>query len=178
MTSGWRENKISQVRVVHYKKTLLFYHSIKIKEYKHPGLTWFAPRMDVPDVQCNVSLYGWYSMPPTVHKILIHGADIIRAAIVPIGQLSEEAQESRNKDFKRFRANYTRKSSRKLTNEDLLNILLISSDPLISSLRKVYPKNEHEFFDETLDLINEEQLDGNDENEIEELEPDSENESE
>jgi hypothetical protein len=40
-------------------------------------------------------------MPPTVHKLLIHGADIIENEVLPIGQLSEVAQEARNKDFKR-----------------------------------------------------------------------------
>jgi len=31
-------------------------------------------------------------MPPSVHKILIHGSLAIKYALVPIGQLSEEAQ--------------------------------------------------------------------------------------
>ena len=48
-----------------------------------------------------VKLYPWYPMPPTVHKILIHGHEIIQTALLPIGQLSEEAQEARNKEFKR-----------------------------------------------------------------------------
>ena len=39
-------------------------------------------------------------MPPTVHKMLIHGGEIIRRALVPIGWLSEEAQEARNKDYR------------------------------------------------------------------------------
>ena len=48
-------------------------------------------------------------MPVTVHKILIHGAFVISNALLPIGQLSEEAQEARNKDFKRYREIHTRK---------------------------------------------------------------------
>jgi hypothetical protein len=40
-----------------------------------------------------VELYGWYYMSVTVHKLLIHGADIIQNCIVPIGNLSEEASE-------------------------------------------------------------------------------------
>ncbi|KAL4712122.1 hypothetical protein ACJJTC_010983 [Scirpophaga incertulas] len=49
-----------------------------------------------------VSLYNWYCMSSTMHKILIHGADIIsRHAVIPIGSLSEEASEARNKDFRR-----------------------------------------------------------------------------
>jgi hypothetical protein len=42
--------------------------------------------------------YGWYYMPASVHEILIHGAKIIEAAILPVAQLSEEAQEACNID--------------------------------------------------------------------------------
>lgn len=44
--------------------------------------------------QLFVSKYKWYNMSTTVHKVLIHGPNIIEASIMPIGQLSEEAQES------------------------------------------------------------------------------------
>jgi hypothetical protein len=54
-------------------------------------------------VSCFVDLYDWYNMSPTVHKLLIHSADIIDNAVLPIGQLSEEVQEARNKDIKRLR---------------------------------------------------------------------------
>ena len=37
-------------------------------------------------------------MPATGHKILVHAADIVSGAILPIKQLSEKAQEYRNKD--------------------------------------------------------------------------------
>ncbi|XP_050512019.1 uncharacterized protein LOC126888052 [Diabrotica virgifera virgifera] len=85
-----------------------------------------------------VAKYSWYYMPSSVHKILLHGAIVIKEAILPIGQLSEEAQESRNKDLKSFREKHTRKISRISGNQDLLNRLLITSDPVISSLRQ-YP---------------------------------------
>lgn len=87
-----------------------------------------------------VAKYPWYYMPTSVHKILLHGAIIIKEAILPIGQLSEEAQESRNKDLKSFREKHTRKISRTTGNQDLLNRLLITSDPLISSLRQCPPR--------------------------------------
>lgn len=51
--------------------------------------------------------------------------------------MSEEALESWNKDVRRYRLNFTRKSSRTETNEDLVHQLLISSDPLIYSLWKI-----------------------------------------
>ena len=74
-------------------------------------------------------------MPSSCHMILIHGSDVIETFLIPIGQLSEEAQEARNKDIKRCRENNTRKSTPIHTNEDIIHFLLISSDPYISSLR-------------------------------------------
>lgn len=49
-----------------------------------------------------VTLYPWYDMPSTIHKILIHGFEVIKSFCLPIGQLSEEAQEARNKDIKKY----------------------------------------------------------------------------
>lgn len=83
-----------------------------------------------------ISNYNWFNMPVSVHKILVHGSDIIKFAMVPIGQLSEEAQEARHKEIKKYRECNTRKNSRLNTMQDLLNNLLLSSDPVISSLRK------------------------------------------
>lgn len=84
-----------------------------------------------------VEQYSWYYMPATVHKILVHGSDVIEFAAVPIGHLSEEVLESRHKEVRRFRQQNTRKVSRIKTNEDLLHALLISSDPLVTSYRKI-----------------------------------------
>lgn len=39
-----------------------------------------------------------------------------------------------------YREHYTRKISRIKINEDLMNMLIVSSDPLISSMRKAYSK--------------------------------------
>lgn len=86
--------------------------------------------------------YSWYPMPVSVHKILFHGRDIIATCVHPIGQLSEDAQEARNKHNRKFRELFTRKTSRIDTNTDLINRLLVSSDPVISSLRAP-PKTKH-----------------------------------
>ena len=59
-------------------------------------------------------------MPQSLHKILTHGHQVIQLKRLPIGMLSEEAQESRNKDFKKFEENFERKFSRVKTNEDLM----------------------------------------------------------
>ena len=74
-----------------------------------------------------VKLYGWYNMPVSVHKVLIHGPDILNNFIVPIGTLSEEAQEAKNKYLKYYREHHTRKISTLQLNDDLFKRLLLSS---------------------------------------------------
>lgn len=82
-----------------------------------------------------VKLYNWYNMPVTVHKVLLHGGSIISSAVLPIGMLTEEAQEARMKDYRQYRLSHSRKCSRKSTNEDVMNFLMASSDPLINKYR-------------------------------------------
>ena len=79
-------------------------------------------------------------MSQSVHKFLVHGHAIIARQYLPIGLMLEEAQEARNKDFKKFREDFGRKTSRIDTNRDLVNRLLVSSDPVITSLRKGHKK--------------------------------------
>lgn len=88
-----------------------------------------------------VALYPWFYMPQSVHRVLIHGYLVIDSFTLPIGMMSEEAQESRNKDFKKYREHHSRKISREQTNQDLINRLLMTSDPFISSIRR--PKQRH-----------------------------------
>lgn len=104
-------------------------------------------------VELYVKLYHWYYMSPTVHKYLIHGGEIIKNAIVPIGQLSEDAQEARNKDFRYYRENHTRKFSRLKTNEDLVNNLLVTSDPFISNIRVDYKSIKKELHPDAILLL-------------------------
>lgn len=66
-----------------------------------------------------VKMYPCYNMPPTLHKYFIHGPEIISSALLPIGQLTEEAQEARNKDFKRYREHNARTYSREKTVENI-----------------------------------------------------------
>lgn len=51
-------------------------------------------------------------MPTSWHVILLHGYEIMASMPFPIGMMSEEAQESRNKDLKHFRDDHTRKINR------------------------------------------------------------------
>ena len=78
-------------------------------------------------------LYNWYYMPASLHKLLIHGADVIRSLLLPIGSYSEEAQESRSKDNRLYRIKHARKTSRTDTITDQFCYLMITSDPFISS---------------------------------------------
>nr|XP_042898632.1 uncharacterized protein LOC122269457 [Parasteatoda tepidariorum] len=100
-----------------------------------------------------VNEYSWYPMPASVHKILIHGHDILKSALLPIGMMSEEAQEARNKDFRNYREKFTRKISRVHTNEDILHMFLISSDPVISSLRKLPSRKSGSMPQAVIDLL-------------------------
>lgn len=92
-------------------------------------------------------------MPVTVHKILVLDSDIIKTCKIPIGQLSEDAQEARHKDCRRFKEFYTQKISRESTNKDLLRMLLISSDPVVNSFRTNPQKPSTIFSPEVLNLL-------------------------
>lgn len=84
-----------------------------------------------------LNLYGWYYMPSSVHKVLVHGCEIIDFFELPIGQLSEDALEATHKEFRKVRLHNSRKTSRIDCNEDILRNLLISSDPELASLRQM-----------------------------------------
>lgn len=65
--------------------------------------------------------YNLYYMGSSLHKILIHGESVIRHfAILPLGKISEDAQEARKKDYRRYRLHHFRNCSRAATNEDVL----------------------------------------------------------
>ena len=64
-------------------------------------------------------LYGWFNMPVSVHKHLIHGTDVMRSHILPIGMCSEEAQEARKKRVRQYiyRKIHAQKYSRQNTHD-------------------------------------------------------------
>lgn len=101
-----------------------------------------------------IETYGWYNMTASVHKLLIHGEAIISNFSIPIGHLSEEASEARNKEFRKYRRIHSRKMDRIKTNEDILHQLLVSSDPVVSNLRqKNSEKKRQDMFPETLEML-------------------------
>lgn len=73
----------------------------------------------------------------SVHKLLIHGTEIIASSLLPIGQMSEDAQGSCHKYFKKFREDFSRKYSRTKTMDDIFSRFLVSSDPYLSSCRQL-----------------------------------------
>lgn len=88
-----------------------------------------------------------------MYKLLIHGPQIIAHILLSIGQLSEEAQEVRNKNIKRYSEDFSRKCSREKTMEDIFNRLMVTSDPYISSIRKLPRKNLKSLSKETVELL-------------------------
>lgn len=96
-----------------------------------------------------INQYGWYKMSASVHKLLIHGADIIKSLKLPVGQLSEDVIEAGHKSYKNLRQYHSRKTSRINTNIDILNWMLISSDPVITSHREK-PKKQGEIYNDVV----------------------------
>ena len=75
--------------------------------------------------------YPWFCIPHAVHKILVHSTLVMELEVLPVGALSEEAQEARNKDVKNFREFFSLKSSRQNTNRDVMRRLLQPKNILI-----------------------------------------------
>ncbi|XP_050314983.1 uncharacterized protein LOC126749358 [Anthonomus grandis grandis] len=92
-------------------------------------------------------LYSWYYMPSSVHKVLVHGCDIIDFFELPIGQLAEDALEERHKEFRKIRLCNSRKTSRVNANTDIISTLLLTSDPELSSYRQSTKKNKNILYD-------------------------------
>ena len=73
-------------------------------------------------------------MPASLHKLLVHGAKVIRSLMLPIGAYSEEAQESRNKHVNWYREKRARKISRKDNITGQFRQLCVTSDPVIAAI--------------------------------------------
>ena len=100
-----------------------------------------------------VELYPWYPMPPTVHKVLFHGKEVMEKYMFPIGMYSEEAQEALNKIVRNSRLDHARKISRVATMTDQFHFLLINSDPKINHFRTKKPKRNIELLSEAKLLL-------------------------
>jgi len=69
--------------------------------------------------QIYIDQYSWFPMPSTLHKIPIHGAEIISTSVLPVGMLGEEGSEARNKHYKNYRWFHSRQHSRQVNLHDI-----------------------------------------------------------
>lgn len=97
--------------------------------------------------------YSWYRMPVSVHKIIVHGAVVAQAIMLPIGMMSEEAQEASNKIYKQVRQKHTRKMDRAKTTTDLMHRMLEMSDPVITKARGLPKEKKNDLPNDVLPLI-------------------------
>ena len=82
-----------------------------------------------------VSLYGWYRLPATVHKLLEHSHQIAEVLELPLGYYSEEPQGAQHKEIRKARLNHTAKISRQNAMENMYHYMLVKSDPKITSIK-------------------------------------------
>ena len=88
-----------------------------------------------------MELYGWYTLPPSVHKLLEHGYLIADYFDLPIGYYSEEAQETQHKEIRNARLSHSCKISRKNTMQNQYHYLMVRTDPVISSISFIKHKS-------------------------------------
>ena len=91
--------------------------------------------------------YAWAKYSPTIHKLLIHGSDIIRNAVLPTGFMTEEPIERILREIRDARLRFSRKHSRKNNLLDIFNHLNIKSDFIVAS-REITPPKNRELADE------------------------------
>ena len=94
-------------------------------------------------------------MPVSLHKMLMHGSEVIEELCLPVGQTSKEGMEGKHKDIINTRLRHTCKISRQRINEDLLHGLLVSSDPMIGSYREMRNPKHQAMDPEVLALLRE-----------------------
>ena len=73
-------------------------------------------------------------MSATVHKVLVHGAQIIAASFLPLDCLDENASEERKNFFKKVRLSHARQNSRLNNLTNVFCRAMDSSDPLVSAI--------------------------------------------
>lgn len=100
-----------------------------------------------------VQLYEWYYMPMSVHKMLMHGKQIIDSLCISVGHASEEGLEATHKLLRSARNYHTCKQSRIRSNTDLIHWLYLISDPLLAGLRKKSTHKNDQLPTEVLSLL-------------------------
>jgi len=93
-----------------------------------------------------VDEYSWLPTTATVHKILVHSANIIQNTLLPVGYFGEEGAESRNKIYNSDRLHHARKCCRLSNFTYVFQRTTDTSDPIISSVslnRRLQKKLNH-----------------------------------
>lgn len=76
--------------------------------------------------------YNWYYMPATLRKIVMHGAKFIENNILPVEMFAEEPFEARNKNYKCYWEQNSRKFCWEAIIQDMISRLIDSSDPCLT----------------------------------------------
>lgn len=100
------------------------HYAINIEEYE---------RLAEETYNIYVTKYGNIPLSPSLHRLLIHGAEVAKSSIVPGGYLSEEATEAKNKTLRFTRAHNSRQDTREHNLTDVFNRSLEESDEVIKS---------------------------------------------
>lgn len=100
-----------------------------------------------------VQLYNWYYMPVSMHKMLMHGSQVIESLCMSVGHASEEGIEGTHKILRSAREHHTCKRSRVRSNTDLINWLLLISDPVLAGFRKKSAHTLKQLPSEVLQLL-------------------------
>jgi hypothetical protein len=74
---------------------------------------------------------NWYNIPPTLHKVLVHGQALVEKCPIPIGLTNEEASEANNKILRNIKMHHARRTSWTDGMSDLFHRMMDSSDPVI-----------------------------------------------
>ena len=74
---------------------------------------------------------SWHNITPTLHKVLVHGQELVEHCPLPIGLTNEEAGEGNNKILRHVRLHHTRKTSWLDGMSDLFHRMMDASDPII-----------------------------------------------
>ena len=119
---GVEEEMIIRLRTIH--RALCSGYHLEIEAYKDYCLR---------TAEMLVENYGWYILPPTVHKLLEHSYAIAERLELPIGSYSEEAQEAQNKELRKARLDHSCKVSRLNVMKNQMHYMLTRTDPVISS---------------------------------------------
>jgi hypothetical protein len=99
----------------------------------------------------------WHNITPTLHKVLVHGQQLVEYCPLPIGLTNEEAGEGNNKILRHVKLHHTRKTSWLAGMYDLFHRLMDTSDPIIletknSKKKKIGHKNS-DFSPKILNLL-------------------------